>query len=218
MTAAWPSQSGEMGARVRAFDWSQTSLGPLASWPLGLRTLVDLVLSARQPGYIVWGPTLTLLYNDAFISILGTKHPAALGQSFGVVWAELLAEFRPLLDATLAGEAQHFVDRPVALEGHPGRPLRWFTFAWTPVRDESGTIAGIHCTATETTDKVQAEQALRESETAARRTSELRYRSLFNSIDEGFCIIEVRFDAEGRGIDYRFVEVNPAFEQQTGLR
>src|SRR4051794_30460461 len=52
----------------------------------------------------------------------------------------------------------------------------------------------------------------------ALRESEERYHSLFNAIDAGFCIIEVKFDQTGRAIDYRFVEVNPAFEQQTGLK
>jgi PAS domain S-box-containing protein len=47
--------------------------------------------------------------------------------------------------------------------------------------------------------------------------SEERYRSLFNSIDEGFCVIEMIFDAAETPIDYQFLEVNPAFEQQTGL-
>ena len=50
------------------------------------------------------------------------------------------------------------------------------------------------------------------------RESEERYRALFNAIDSGFCVIEVLFDETEKAIDYRFVEVNPAFEQQTGLK
>jgi PAS domain S-box-containing protein len=70
---------------------------------------------------------------------------------------------------------------------------------------------------------VGAEAALRVSETEARlRASEARYRTLFESIDEGFCVIEVLFeDDEGPGslrpVDYRFLEANPAFVAQTGL-
>jgi PAS domain S-box-containing protein len=48
--------------------------------------------------------------------------------------------------------------------------------------------------------------------------SEARYRALFDAVDSGFCIVEMRFDADGRAIDYRFIEVNPAFALQTGLR
>lgn len=52
---------------------------------------------------------------------------------------------------------------------------------------------------------------------AALRASEERYRTLFDSIESGFCVVEVRFEAPSGRIDYRLVEANPAFERQTGL-
>lgn len=63
--------------------------------------------------------------------------------------------------------------------------------------------------------QVEVEERLRAED--ALRASEERYRNLFNAMDEGFCIIEMIFDAEGRPVDYRFLEVNLAFEKQTGL-
>jgi PAS domain S-box-containing protein len=51
----------------------------------------------------------------------------------------------------------------------------------------------------------------------AQRQGEEKYRTLFNSIDEGFCVVEVIFDSKNKPIDYRFLEVNPSFEKQTGL-
>lgn len=66
-------------------------------------------------------------------------------------------------------------------------------------------------------EQVQTELRERQQSEVARRQSEQRYRTLFESIDEGFCIIEVLFDDANTAIDYRFLEINPQFEQQTGL-
>lgn len=213
----WPLIGGEMGERIRTHDWAATPLGPILAWPQSLRTLVDLMLASQQPVYIAWGGELTSLYNDSYVPILGTKHPEALGMPYQEVWPELWDEYRPIVAATMAGEAQHFLDRPVPLAGRPGRSMSWFTFSWTPIRDEAGGIAGIYCAATETTNKILTDYALRESKEAALYETGMRYRALFEALDQGFCIIEVVFDAQNRPVDYVFVEINPVFEAQTGL-
>jgi PAS domain S-box-containing protein len=206
-----------MGERIRTHDWAATPLGPILAWPQSLRTLVDLMLASQQPVYIAWGAGLTSLYNDSYMPILGTKHPEALGRPYQDVWPELWDEYRPIVAATMAGEAQHFLDRPVALAGRPGRPMSWFTFSWTPIPDEAGGIAGIYCAATETTNRILTDYALRESKEAALHETGMRYRALFEALDQGFCIIEVVFDAQSRPVDYVFVEINPVFAAQTGL-
>ncbi len=154
-----------MGARIRAHDWAATPLGPLESWPPSLRTAVDLLLAARQPVYVAWGPELTSLYNDGYIPILGAKHPDGLGQPYAALFAEIWDEYRPLAEATLAGEAQYFVDRPIPLAGRGAdRPLSYFTFSWTPLRDAAERVAGFYCAAIETTETVRAAASLRASE------------------------------------------------------
>jgi hypothetical protein len=72
--------SGEMGPRMRALDWSTTALGPLEKWPRSLQICVCIVLGSGYPMCICWGHEYTLLYNDAYRLMLGTKHPAALGR------------------------------------------------------------------------------------------------------------------------------------------
>lgn len=197
-TVTWPCGGGEMGERIRTFDWSATTLGPIDTWPPTLRAAVELMLGARQPAYIAWGPDHTSLHNDAYIPILGAKHPA-LGQPYAELWKEIWDEYRPYVEATMAGEAQYWVDQPVALAGRPGRPVSWFTFSWTPLRDERGKVGGFYCAATETTEKILAE------------------RALVQSMDEGFCVLELIFDAAGRPVDFQYMQANPSFEKQSGL-
>lgn len=157
-----------MAARIERHDWASTPLGPIEHWPARLRAAVDLMLALPQPGYIGWGPTLVSLYNDPYVPVLGSKHPQALGRSYYEIWAELDAGYRAALDATLAGQAQMFVDQAMPLAGR-GRDISWFTFSWTPLHDDDGRIAGFLTVGIETTEKMLAQQALQESE--ARATS-----------------------------------------------
>jgi PAS domain S-box-containing protein len=215
--SSWLSMGGEMGERIRSHDWAATPLGPIQTWPQSLRTLVDLMLASQHPVYIAWGAELTSLYNDRYVPILGPQHPETLGKPYQEAWQEIWDEYRPIVAATMAGEAQHLIDRPVALPGCPDQAISWFTFSWTPIREEAGGIAGFYCVATETTDKVLTEKALRESREARLYEIGMRYRALFEALDQGFCIIEMVFDQQNRPVDYVFVEINPIFEAQTGL-
>ena len=80
---------GELGELMRQRDWSATPLGPVEGWPRALRTCVRIMLTSRQPMFVWWGDELINLYNDAYIAIVGGKHPQALGQPASVVWREI---------------------------------------------------------------------------------------------------------------------------------
>ena len=150
----------EMGAALRAHDWAATALGPLHAWPQSLRTATSMMLNARHPMYVAWGPDLLLLYNDGYRQILGARaaDPAqVLGKPFRQVWAEVWDEVGPMMDATLRGESLWFEDHAFTLlrNGYP-EPVH-ASFSTSPIRGESGAIAGVLCVCSETTAKVRSQ-------------------------------------------------------------
>ena len=70
---------GELGELMRKRDWAATPLGPVEGWPRALRTAVRIMLTSRQPMFVWWGDQLINLYNDAYLAIVGGKHPLAPG-------------------------------------------------------------------------------------------------------------------------------------------
>jgi two-component sensor histidine kinase len=202
----WPPGSGEMAERIGAHDWAATPLGPLETWPQSLRTAVELMLASPQPACIGWGPDLVSLYNEGYIRLAGSSHPAALGLPHRMVWPEIRDESDPVAEAVIAGKSSCFLDQPVALTGRSDRSISWFTVSWVPLRNDSGEIAGFYCSATETTDRVLAGQA-----------RDRNYRTLIESIDEGYCLVEIIRNSSDDPVDMRYLEVNKTFERQTGL-
>jgi signal transduction histidine kinase/ActR/RegA family two-component response regulator len=164
---------GECGALMRAHDWSTSPLGPPESWPQSLRAVVGLLLQSRFPMFVAWGTDLGFLYNDPYAEILGAKHPRALGRRFFDIWSEIWPDISPLIDAALAGQATYREDLPLVMNRKGYDEQTWFTFSYSPVRDESGRIAGMFCAVSETTQKVLAHQALRElNQTLERRVEQ----------------------------------------------
>src|SRR5258705_11939108 len=108
---AWLAGGGEMGARMRAKDWSVTPLGPLETWPQSVKTAVSICLNSRFPIALWLGPELRLVYNDTYIPFLGdTKHPAMLGAPGREAWGEIWAAIEPMHDEVAAGRATSVED------------------------------------------------------------------------------------------------------------
>ncbi|HSI32746.1 MAG TPA: PAS domain-containing protein, partial [Tepidisphaeraceae bacterium] len=154
-----------MAARVRAFDWAATPLGPMAQWPEALRVAVDICLSSRFPMFVWWGPQLVNIYNDAYVPILGKRHPAALGRPARDTWADIWADVGPQADAVMRrGEATWNERVKLVMERNGYPEDTYFTWSYSPIRDASGAIAGLFCACTEETERVRAEAALHTSE------------------------------------------------------
>lgn len=146
---------GDMGRAIRAFDWSMTPLGPAQHWSSTLKSTVALVLGSHFPKCLVWGGEMTCIYNDAFRPILGSKQEA-LGRPFDVVWAEAWDSLGPIAQRAFAGEATFIEDFPVLTDRHGYPEQAWFTFCYSPIRDEKGTVVGMMDTVIETTGTVEA--------------------------------------------------------------
>lgn len=201
---------------TRATDWASTPLGPVDHWPQSLRTAVDMMLGSGHAMCIAWGKDRTLLYNDAYAPILGSRHPQALGKPFAEVWPEIWPEIEPLVERTFAGETCTFEDLPLLMTRNGYAEDTWWSFSYSPIHDEQGRVAGLLNVTLETTGRVLVERQ-RDTAIADLRASEARYRAIFENIDAGFCISEVKYNETGAPVDHRVVEANPAFERHTGL-
>jgi len=210
---------GALGALMRSHDWSRSPLGAPASWPTPLKTVVGVLLQSRFPMFVAWGDELSFLYNDPYAEILGTKHPHALGSRFDHIWSEIWSDIQPLIEAAMAGTAIFREDLSLVMNRKGYAEQTWFTFSYSPLRDESGRIAGMFCAVSETTRRVLAERALRDlNETLERRVdAALAERKLLADIVEGTnAFVQVA------DLDYRWLAINRAaadeFEHIFGVR
>jgi signal transduction histidine kinase len=155
---------GEMGALIRAHDWSQSSLGAPEYWPQSLRTVVRLMLNTRHPMYIWWGPSYLCLYNDAYRQSIGSeRHPSSLGKPGREVWDEIWHIIGPQIHQVMSGggatwNENHLV--PITRNG--AREDVYWTYSYSPIDDESSPngIGGILVLCSETTAQVRSRQQI----------------------------------------------------------
>ncbi len=219
---AWPCGEGEMARRIRAHDWTSTPLGPCESWPSCVTTALQLMLDTPQVASLAVGPQQILLYNDRAAAQYGSRHPAALGRPIAETFADQYPRIAGDYARVFAGESVHVAAQPVD-SASAGAPEVHDAYL-TPVRDGDGAVIAAYCTFVAAGERIRAEAALRESEQpqaflleAALRESEARYRSLFESMDEAYAVVEVLKNAAGEWYDFRFIEVNPAFLEHTSM-
>lgn len=163
---------GEMGALMRAMDWSTTRFGPVDAWPLSLRTMVGVVLGSRFPMLFWWGPDLLHLYNDAYRPMLTDKHPASLGAPGAEVWAEIWDVVGPMARGVQeGGPATWSEDLELFISTGGLAEARYFTFSYSPVPGDDGRVGGVLGAVQETTAKVLSERQLRMSHELAARAA-----------------------------------------------
>ncbi len=152
---------GEMGARMRALDWSRTGVGDPATWPQSLRTVVRIVLTSRFAMWMAWGDDLTFFCNDAYLPTTGVKRDWVLGARSDKVWAEIWPDIGPRIEHVLAtGESTWDEALRLYLERSGFAEETYHTFSYSPLADDAGTIVGMLCVVAEVTERVIGERQL----------------------------------------------------------
>lgn len=203
----WPYGDSDMAAHIRAHDWSSTPLKARDRWPAELRCAVDLVLASPIVASVVVGPHRVLIYNDAAAALYGDKHPAALGRPVSESWPDAWAQTAHLYERVFAGESIHVPAQPLDLERTNAGQV--FDAYLIPVRGPDGAVIAAHMNGFEVGIRLQAETAL--------KSNEEKYRTLFETMGQGYCDLELLRDADGRAVDQRYLELNPAYERLIGI-
>lgn len=197
------SGGGDMGRRMREFDWASHPLGDPAGWPPALRMAVSLCLNSNFPTAVYWGPELYVLYNDAWAHIPGERHPAALGRKGAELWTDIWREVGPEFEQVLAeGASFARFETMLPMVRNGVRHETWWNYSLTPIRNADNSVGGAFNQGHEITDNVLGRRA---------RQRELdRWRELFRQAPAPIALL--------RGPTHVFEVVNDAYTQLVGGR
>lgn len=152
---------GEMGRRMRAYDWASHPLGPPERWPQSLRTAIRILLTSRYAMWLGWGEGFWFFYNDTYLPTLGMKADRALGAPTEEVWPEVW----PAIESRAAivfGQREATWDEGLRLflQRSGYREETYHTFSYSPLANDDGSIGGMLCVVTEETERVIGQRRL----------------------------------------------------------
>ena len=202
---------GEAAALIRRTDWAGTALGPISAWSRSLKSTVALIVHSRHPMFLWWGSELIQIYNDAYVPSFGVgKHPRAMGQPGRDCWPEIWPIIGPQIDAVMEqGHPSWHEDALVPIYRNGAIEEVYWTYGYSPVFDDDGSIGGTLVVCTETTARVVAAR----QEAAHRAEIErnwARLQQFFAQAPAGICIL--------RGADLRFEFANEHYRALVGGR
>jgi len=165
---------GEMGALMRAYDWTGTPIGAPSTWPQGLRTAIRILLNTFHPMFIWWGGDLIQFYNDAYRETLDDQqHPRALGQRGREFWKEIWPLIGPQIDQVMSGGGPTWHENQLVPVTRNGKlTYGYWTYGYSPLDGEHG-IGGVMVICRNVTQDHEANIALREREAELARVQEI---------------------------------------------
>lgn len=192
---------GHMAAGILRLDGA-SSLGHLCDWPISLKCHVSSMLNMGHPAFIAWGSDKTVLYNEAYVPLLGAMHPRALGSRYFDLWSEIANDIGPLVERVMSGERLEITNIALNLTGRRGPEVGHFEFTFSPLRNDEWHIEGFLCICRETTEAVNAKEISdREKE---------RLAQIFEKTPRFIALLE--------GPEHRVVLTNTRYMQLIGHR
>jgi PAS domain-containing protein len=209
------ADGGELGAKMRALDWSDSPLGPPHHWSQALKTTVSMLLAAQAQIVLFWGPDFVALYNDAYAPGIGANHPRALGRPAIENWGELWDDLEPLLSGVRQTRKTFAAkDRPFYVERHGYGETSYWDVSYSAVPDDDGSVGGVLCIVSETTERVLGETQLRASEARYRELNATLEQRVAERTAERHLLATIVETTDGQiqalDLDYRWLAINTA--------
>lgn len=153
---------GETASRLRDFDWNKHALGSPDGWPASLKMAVAWILDSPESMYIVWGDDLHFFSNDAYLPILGPRRDNSIGRTLPDLWPDAWDAVKPLVERAFSGQSTLSENLPIVMARYGAPEDTWWSFSYSPLRDETASVAGVACVTNETTASVLAERSATE--------------------------------------------------------
>lgn len=185
---------GDSGELLRNFDWSKSILGEPANWPQSLKTSVSIILHSKYPMFLWWGKdTIINIHNDAYVPLMGNKHPYFLGRPANELWSEIWEEnLLPMKNLIFdEGESIYGQDLMLVLERKGFREEGYYNFSYSPIINEDGEVGGLFCACHEETKKVLQQRRMQMSTEI--NTASWNAESIEEVLDATFKIIQKNY-------------------------
>ncbi len=212
------SGGSEAARLILERDWTGHPLGKPEAWPEGLKVALSLLLNSPESMILAWGrDELTFFFNDTYIPLLGPRRGWAMGTSFKDVWSDAWEQAKPIIDEAFAGRSQRFNDLPWKLDTDRGTADTWFTFSYSRVLDAEGEIAGLFIFTNETTARVLADAALKESQAQLKAANLILEQRVEERTAERDRVWQLTNDLMATArLDGYLIQVNPAWTRLLG--
>ncbi|KAI1378669.1 hypothetical protein F4677DRAFT_374538 [Hypoxylon crocopeplum] len=172
---------------ARTRDWASTPLGPIEHWSPELRAMANMVMGSPNPAAMYWGSELTTIYNEAYVTLAGAKHPKLMGESYRDAWGEIWPELSPVLDSAWeSGQATMKNDDRLILRRNGFDEETFFSWSIVPLVGSDGSVVGLFNPAFENTRRKVAERRMLTLREVGEKTALARdVKSFWSQVNKG---------------------------------